>query len=247
MAMLQAIDQRPEKERGTVFSTVMRIFSVFNERSVAESAVACDFDAASFVQSAGTLYLCTPRQSPERVASLFAGILMSVVTAAYARADASPRGRLVPELGLFLDELANVVPVEDLPALASQGAGRGVVLMSIIQDFSQLRSRYGNDRANSILNNHGCKLVLPGIGDPETAEVVARMVGRGEYTDLQLSHQDGKTARSYSVRHEQMAGPDALRQLQDGTAILLYRGLSPAMVRLRPWFSDRRLAAMVRS
>src|SRR4029077_8724173 len=102
----------------------------------------------------GTLYLCTPRQTPERVASLFVGILMTVVTSAYARSDRDESNRDRASLGLFLDELANVVPIEDLPALASQGAGRGVMLMSIVQDLSQLRARYGVDRANTILNNH---------------------------------------------------------------------------------------------
>jgi type IV secretion system protein VirD4 len=192
IAMLSSVDQRPEKERGTVFSTVMRIFSVFNERAVAASAMTSRFDPERFLRERGTLYLCTPRQSPERVASLFVGILMTVVTRAYGMAAQQPRGRLQPELGLFLDELANVVPIEELPSLASQGAGRGIVLMSIIQDFSQLRARYGADRANSILNNHGCKMVLPGISDPETTEVIAKLVGRGEYTDVQVSHNDGR-------------------------------------------------------
>jgi type IV secretion system protein VirD4 len=196
IAMLSSVDQRPDKERGTVFSTVMRIFSVFNERAVAASAMTSHFDPDHFLRERGTLYLCTPRQSPERVASLFVGILMTVVTRAYGVAARQPRGRLQPELGLFLDELANVVPIEELPALASQGAGRGIVLMSIIQDFSQLRARYGSDRANSILNNHGCKMVLPGISDPETTEVIAKLVGRSEYTDVQVSHNDGRASRS---------------------------------------------------
>lgn len=228
-----------------MFSTVMRIFSVFHEQPVALSASSCDFDARAMLRNNGTLYLCTPRQSPERVASLFVGILMTVVTEAYVLAAGMPRGRLHPELGLFLDELANIVPIDDLPALASQGAGRGIVLMSIIQDFSQLRQRYGADKANSILNNHGCKMVLPGISDPETSEVVARMIGRTEYTDLQLSHQAGKTSRSYSIRQDQMASPDALRQLQEGAAVVLYRGRPPTIVRLRPWYTERRLVAMV--
>jgi type IV secretion system protein VirD4 len=190
--------------------------------------------------------LCTPRQAPERVASLFVGILMTAVTKAYGMANTMPRGRLDPELGLFLDELANVVPIEELPALASQGAGRGVILMSIVQDMSQLRSRYGSDKANSILNNHGAKIVLPGISDPETTEMVAKMVGRGEYTDVQLSHRDGKVDRSFSVRQDQMATPDALRQLQEGTAIVLYRGKPPTIVRLRPWFADKRFVELSR-
>jgi type IV secretion system protein VirD4 len=246
IAMLTSVDQRPEKERGTVFSTVMRIFSVFNERAVAASAITSDFDPDRFLRERGTLYLCTPRESPERVASLFVGILMMVVTRAYARGSGLPRGRLQPELGLFLDEVANVVPIEELPALASQGAGRGVVLMSIVQDLSQLRARYGNDRANSILNNHGCKVVLPGISDPETAEVVSKLVGRSAYTDVQVSHNDGRASRSYSLHQDHLASPDALRQLQEGTAVVLNRGRPPTIVRLRPWYADRRLAEMVR-
>ena len=88
MSMLASVDQRPERERGTVFSTVMRIFNVFTERAVAESALSSRFDADDFLRGRGTLYLCTPRQTPERVASLFVGILMTVVTSAYARSDA---------------------------------------------------------------------------------------------------------------------------------------------------------------
>jgi len=138
------------------------------------------------------------------------------------------------------------VPIGELPALASQGAGRGIVLMSIIQDFSQLRVRYGADRANSILNNHGCKMVLPGVSDPETSEVIAKLVGRAEYTDVQVSHNDGKASRSYSLRREQMASPDALRQLPEGTGVVLYRGKPPTIVRLRPWYAERTLTDLVR-
>lgn len=240
IGMLLSIDGRPEKERGTVFSTVMGIFSVFNEKPVAESAMTSRFNPEEFIRRKGTLYLCTPRQAPERVASLFVGILMTVVTKGYGMANHMPRGRLDPELGLFLDELANVVPIEELPSMASQGAGRGVILMSIVQDMSQLRTRYGADKANSILNNHPAKIVLPGISDPETTELVAKMVGKGEYTEVQISKNDGKTSQSYSTRSDSMASPDALRQLQDGTAIVLYKGKPPTIVRLRPWFADKR-------
>lgn len=246
IGMLMSIDQRPEKERGTVFSTVMRIFSPLNEKPVAESAMTSRFNPEEFLRRKGTLYLCTPRQAPERIASLFVGILMTVVTKSYGIANTMPRGRLDPELGLFLDELANVIPIEDLPSLASQGAGRGVMLMSIVQDFSQLRNRYGNDKANSILNNHPAKIVLPGISDPETTEIVAKMVGKGEYTDVQISRNEGKTNRSYSSRQDQMASPDALRQLQEGTGILLYKGKPPTIVKLRPWFADKRFKELAR-
>ena len=237
LTMIASIDQRPERERGTVFSTVMRIFNVFNERAVAASAETSRFDPRTFLERRGTLYLCTPRLAPERIASLFVGVLMTVVTEAYAVAESSPGGRLSAELGLFLDELANVVPIEDLPHLASQGAGRGVLLLSIVQDLSQLRSRYGPDRAHSILNNHPAKLILPGISDPETVELLSRLVGRHAVTDVQVSRgSDGRVSRAYTVRHDSLATPDALRQLDSSSAVALYRGRPPILVRLRPWY-----------
>lgn len=241
LTMIASIDQRPERERGTVFSTVMRIFNVFNERAVAASAETSRFEPRSFLERGGTLYLCTPRLAPERIASLFVGILMTVVTEAYAVAEASPHGRLPADLGLFLDELANVVPIEDLPALASQGAGRGVLLLSIVQDLSQLRARYGPDRAHSILNNHPAKLILPGISDPETVDLLSRLVGRHAVTDVQVSRGgDGRVSRSYSVRNDNLATPDALRQLDAASAVALYRGRPPILVRLRPWYGNGR-------
>ncbi len=241
MSMLASVDQRPERERGTVFSTVMRIFNVFTERAVAESALSSRFDADDFLSRRGTLYLCTPRQTPERLASLFVGILMTVVTAAYARVDANPQSRHTHTLGLFLDELANVVPIEDLPSLASQGAGRGVMLMSVVQDLSQLRARYGPDRANTVLNNHGCKVILPGITDPETADVLGKLVGRAEYTERQVSlGADGRVTRSYSTRQDAMATPDALRQLRAGSGIVIHRDSPPAHVDLPFWFEKLR-------
>jgi type IV secretion system protein VirD4 len=239
ITMLISVDQRPEKERATVFSTVMRVFSPLHERAVADSAMSSRFDADTFLRRNGTLYLCTPRQSPERIAGLFVGVLMTVVSAAYAQRErhAHPDDRA---LGLFLDEVANVVPIDDLPSLASQGAGRGVLLMSVIQDMSQLRARYGPDRAASILNNHGCKLILPGIADPDTAEVMSRLIGRGRFVDVAVNRgDDGRGGRAYTVRHDAMAPPDALRQLKEGTAIALHRGRPPALLRLQPWYRDR--------
>ena len=105
--------------------------------------------------------------------------------------------------------------------------------MSIVQDLSQLRARYGNDRANTILNNHGCKIVLPGISDPETADVLAKLIGRAEYSEQQVSlGADGRISRSYSTRHDAIATPDTLRQLRAGSGIVIHRDNPPALVDL---------------
>jgi type IV secretory pathway TraG/TraD family ATPase VirD4 len=241
ITMLLSVDQRPEKERGTVFSTLMRIFSALNERAVEDSALSCQFHPRKLLERNGTLYLCTPRLAPERVASLLVGILMSVVTCAYEIAEQRGAKPLQTPLGLFLDEVANVVPIEDLPAVASQGAGRGVLLMSVIQDLSQLRARYGADKTNSILNNHACKVVLPGVTDPESTEVMSRLAGGTFHTEMQMSRgDDGRVTHSVTRRVEPIVLPDAVRRLREGSALVLNRGTPPLLVSLRPWYRQRR-------
>ena len=239
--MLVSVDQRPERERGTVFSTVMRIFNVFTERAVAEFGVVESLRRGGVPSSSRHPVPLHAEADPGAGGKSLRrdshdGGDVSVCTIGTRR-----ERRERASLGLFLDELANVVPIEDLPALASQGAGRGVMLMSIVQDLSQFRARYGVDRANTILNNHGCKVILPGISDPETADVLGKMIGRMDFTEQQVSlSADGRVSRSYSIRHDAMATPDALRQLSAGSAIVIHRDSPPAFVNLPYWFQKAR-------
>ena len=97
------------------------------------------------------------------------------------------------------------------------------------------------------LNNHGCKVILPGISDPETADVLGKLVGRTAYTEQQLSvGADGRVSRSYSIRHDAMATPDALRQLAAGSAIVIHRDSPPAFVSLPYWFRSARYRKLVK-
>jgi Type IV secretory system Conjugative DNA transfer len=115
------------------------------------------------------------------------------------------------------------------------------VAISGIHKMMEHRARYGVDRANTILNNHGCKVILPGISDPETADVLGKMIGRMDFTEQQVSlSADGRVSRSYSIRHDAMATPDALRQLSAGSAIVIHRDSPPAFVSLPYWFQKAR-------
>jgi type IV secretion system protein VirD4 len=42
-----------------------------------------------------------------------------------------------------LDEVANIAPIHDLPALVSQAGGQRPQVMVGLQDLSQARSRWG--------------------------------------------------------------------------------------------------------
>ena len=80
-----------------------------------------------------------------------------------------------------------------------------------------------------------------GVADLETLRYFAGLVGEEEARDLTRTTGAGGTSRSTARRRRPLVAPEALRQLPERHALLLYGRLPPAQIRLRTWWSDRRL------
>ena len=76
-----------------------------------------------------------------------------------------------------LDEVANIAPIHDLPALVSQAGGQRLQVMVGLQDLSQARSRWGADAADGFMSLFQTKAVLSGIGDSRTLESISLALG----------------------------------------------------------------------
>jgi type IV secretory pathway TraG/TraD family ATPase VirD4 len=84
-------------------------------------------------------------------------------------------------------------------------------------------------------------MLLPGVADLETLRYFAGLVGEEEAHDRTRTTGAGGTTRSVSPRRRPLLAPEALRQIPEGRALLLYGRLPPVQLRLRRWFEDRRL------
>jgi type IV secretion system protein VirD4 len=84
-------------------------------------------------------------------------------------------------------------------------------------------------------------MLLPGVADLETLRYFAGLIGEEEARDRTHTTGAGGTTRSTSRRRRPLIAAEALRQLPDGHALLLYGRLAPTRLRLRRWFEDRRL------
>ena len=188
-----------------------------------------------------TLYLCAPVHDQRRFRALFVAVVQQVLQAAFARSARLGRP-LDPPLLVVLDEAANIAPLRDLDVLAATCAGHGVQLVTIWQDLAQVRARYG-ERAPTVVNNHRAKLFLPGIADPGTLDFASHLAGETDAVMPSLSvGPGGERTVTHAPVVRRVLPPDALRRLRAGTGVLIYGGLPPARVRLRPWFADRLLA-----
>jgi hypothetical protein len=83
------------------------------------------------------------------------------------------------------------------------------------------------------------KLVGAGGDDPRFALDVSALVGEHDVATMALTRDaTGYQSRQVSVRRQRIMGPEDVRALKRGTAILLASGARPALLRLDPWFSQ---------
>jgi type IV secretion system protein VirD4 len=239
---LTACAGREERIRSSVATTLETVLAPFEDPTVAASTAASDFDVAAVLADRGTIYLCGPSHEQNRVQGLFAALVSAVVATTIARAAATGR-TLDPPLLLVLDEAANIAPVRDLDTLASTAAGLGIQLVTVCQDLAQLGARYDAARARTIANNHRAKLLLSGVSDLGTLDLISGLAGeqavREESSTRDL--RDGRRTRSTTTVMRRLAPTDELRRVPPGEGVLVYGHLPPVRIRLRPWFSDRRL------
>jgi type IV secretion system protein VirD4 len=243
---LAACEARDPRIQSSVSTTLETVLAPFEDPIVAASTAASDVDLTTLIGGSGTLYLCGPSHEQHRVQGLFAALVSSAVSVAVGRVS-DEAGPLDPPLLLVLDEAANIAPVRDLDTLASTGAGLGVQLVTICQDLAQLSTRYGPDRARTIANNHRAKLLLSGVSDLTTLDLLSGLAGEAAVRDETITHdlRDGGRSRSSAVAFRRLAPTDELRRIPPGEGVLIYGHLPPVRLGLRPWYRDRRLRALV--
>jgi type IV secretion system protein VirD4 len=214
-----------------VTATALVLLSPYDDPGVAASAATCEIDADELLDKSGTLYLCAPLSAQDRFRPLFEALIMQVVRAAQARAQA---GRPVdPGLLLMLDERGNIAPLRALPDLLSTGRGQGILLATVWQSLGQLRKRYGQDGAETVLTN-SAQLALAGIGDLATLDHFSRLCGDTEVDRTSTTHQaQGGHSTSTGPQTRRLAPADQLRLLKVGQGLLLASGVPPVMLRLR--------------
>lgn len=243
---LSACANRDERIRSSVTTTLETVLIPFADPGVVASTATSEIDIDGLLESSGTLYLCGPSHEQARVAGLFSALVSLVVARAVERVRALGRS-LDPPLLVVLDEAANIAPIADLDTLASTAAGLGVQLMTVCQDLAQLAARYDTERARTIANNHRAKLLLAGVSDLGTLDMMSGLAGEQaiQETTITQDRRGGRTTRSTSTAYRRLAPPDRLRRVPPGSAVLVYGHLPPVELRLRPWYTDRKLARMV--
>jgi type IV secretion system protein VirD4 len=241
---LKATWKKDPRYQSSLYATLEEGLDAWQEPSVAAATASSDITADWLLSGANTLYVVAPEKDQRRLWNLFGALLMQVIDDALQLAATRPGRRLEPPLLCALDEVANIAPIPTLGTYASAGLGPGVLLLTVLQDYSQAIEHWGSERAQSILANHTCKLFCSGIGDPATLRYIEGLLGHQLVHQVSEHRGSGSSARrSTTVQPhlEPLAPPHRVRQAAEDTALLVYGRLPPAWITLRPYYKDRSL------
>ena len=242
--VLAGIEQTDARERSSIFSATAGVLAAYNADAVRASAAQPNFDPARFAASADTIYVTAPEHKQALCAPLIVGLLEQVRHAVYQRAAEEATDDLA--MLWALDEVANIAPIHDLPALVSQAGGQKLQVMAGLQDLSQVRSRWGVEAAEGFMSLFQTKLVLSGIGDPRTLEgislalgeydrqVVSSTLGTSE-SDEWFSPHNYNESVSYQTQRQRVLSPGEVAKLPAGQGLLL-RGAEWGLIGLTRWF-----------
>jgi len=231
-ANVHELDNSPaEKTRATFQMILHQILGFLAVPELAKCVLPKEgsaFDIAAFVQSMDTLYMITDsdqEQSP--IAPINVLILDEIKRYATSIGQRQKGGRLIRPLGYLLDEVRQCAPAPLQQWLASTG-GIGLQIMAVFHGESQMRSRWGDDQAQTIMDCCDVHLVLPGVKDALTLRNFSDVMG-----SVMLHPKGNEVHSSYPIMDQGM-----IRALPDCFGLVIRGNRDPVIARLpRIWYA----------
>ena len=190
-----------------------------------------------------TLYCLATDSGAAATATMVTALIEDIAYVARRTAARSPGGRLDPPPLFMLDECANTAPIPSLPILLADGAGQGLTIWPVFQTIAQMRSKYGDDDAQTVFSTSQVKLVLGGTDTGDDVRDLSALIGeRDDYyatvsrSALSLAY-DAKATESGSLRRIPILPPEAIRTIPLGSALMLQSQAEPMPLRMRAWFN----------
>jgi len=145
-------------------------------------------DTHALVAGGGVVFLVSETEDQTLTAPLFVGLIDEIVQQTYLT-NRSSAGSV--ETLLLLDELAQLAPLKNLPALVAEGRGKGLRILAVLQDLAQAGAVWG-DEGKAFTSKFPYLVVLPGVRDKDLLESLELIAGRYDHRF---------TTNSYSQQH----------------------------------------------
>jgi len=238
--------QKAEKERSGVISTAQSHTHFLDSSRMAHALGGSRVDLTSLKREPVTVYLILPTDRLDAYAR-WLRLMIACALLAIARTKGQPTERVL----FLLDEFAHLGRMHPVQRDIGLAGGFGVAFWLVIQDFSQLRSAYGEGWATFLSN--AAVLQAFGANDWDTAEYLSKLTGeatihvesenqsrgvsRGAHPHRQLG-----AALSTSEKGRRLLFPDEVRRLPADAQLLFVKGSAPLLVQRLNYLRDAEFA-----
>ena len=222
----------PDKERGSVISTMNAGLNIFRHPAVNKHTRHSDIhfgdmrgmiDPTDGKMKPITIYLSmnvadAPAFSP--ITSMFIELLSNFLIANPPE-KINHGQKLGPYPALFvLDEMPTMNKLEAIIRGPAVGRGQKVSYLIVGQDISQISEKYGDKATDTIIANTAAKVIMR-VNDPATAERFTRMIGKKK-TKKKEKGPDGKDVEV--EKEEDLYSPMDLMTLPKQKQLVLFQG-----------------------
>lgn len=221
-ADLRKLSQMDRKPLGSISTTLLNCVQYMADTELAHAATPGPdehFTPAHYLSTGGSLYAIGVHEEQSPVGPLFSTLIGHLYDHARRVAAASTGGRLDPPFTLVLDEATSTFRTP-LPRWTADAGSHGIPTIIAIQGRHQLRDAFGEDGAATIWQNATTKVTFGGQMDPNTVNDLATLCG-----------ERAAEIGSQAMRPVLTAGE--IKNLPEGTALLLHRNLRPIKARIQ--------------
>jgi type IV secretory pathway TraG/TraD family ATPase VirD4 len=234
---MQFFDNNP-RTQSSISTTIMPALSWLSVPTAAAAATpgGVAFDVERLLAETGTVYLLGA--DDKKTAPLVTALTAHIARQAKALAVKTPGRRLDPQLTMVLDEAALICLIP-LDRWTGDFGSRGITLHISAQSRAQLRDRFGEAATGALMTNVTTKVVLAGTSDDDDLQFWSTLCG--ERLE-QVATRDRTTGGvSISDRRVPVLTPGQVAQLRAGQALIITRGMPPAIGRVTMAWNRRDL------
>lgn len=231
---LTQLANTPDKERGSILSTIMAGLGVFRNAAVRNRTSHSDFhfedlrglrDPRDGKVKPVSVYLSinmVDAQALNPITGIFIELMSNYLLVNTPDTISSNGKQLGPYPVLFvLDEMPKMQKLDAVIQGPDLGRGQKISYLIIGQDIHQIREKYGEDAAATIISTTAAKIIMR-QNDPETASRFSKMIG-DEIKKEKKIDKDGKESEETKAPKPLYSEMDIMT-LGEGKQIVLYQG-----------------------
>mgnify|MGYP001191492034 FL=1 len=223
-----------EEERSATWRTAQQSFiALYDDNVAAIFAPEGDaevFDIEKYLTEGGTLFLIGEDEEGSALAPLNAAFAKALFDTAKAIAGRAPNGRLPIPLGCFLDELANVAPLPEIPSLMSVSGSQNIFVMAVLQSYAQAEEQWGQLGVRKMMAAGTVKIFLGGISDPEELKAYSALAGEFDEDVVSISDDGDRVSVSTSLRRRAVLEPADIRMIPERGGLVFHRRTPATLV-----------------